>query len=291
MFFSTFLLVGLFQFVYEILNLQLSETLEPFTDPFLDPLPEDGMKPLGWLEGLIALLMVISFIFSYIFLHPLMRVAVSWITIRDLTEKRAVTTGEALKHAWKQGLPALLTHWLAGGMILGGLAVITAFIFIPFALLGMALGDWVIPLLLSVVFVAFLSTPLLIWVTVRLSLVFPVIVEEQTRYFAALKRSWRLTRRSFWRLLTIFLLFGVILVGFTGITGALLHLILVPGVVMGWSFLWAVEMGVALLLAGLTCLMEAVFGVLATVLYFDQRIRREGLDLEQSLRSTPEAVS
>lgn len=285
LFFSVFLLIGLFQFVFELLNLQLTDTLEPMSDPFLDPIPtEAAMEPLGWGEGLLMALMAGSILFTYIFLHPLMRMAVCWITARKLIDDREVTTEEGLKQTWKTAVPALLTHWLVGVMILGGLTVIAALVFLPFSLLGIFTGEWVIALVLSGAVMALLILPLSLWVFIRLSLLFPVMAEERTSYFSAVKRSWRLTRRSFWRLFAFFLFVGIILYGFTGIIGGMLQLLLLGWNTMGWSYLWIGNIVAALVLAGLTCLVEAGLGVLATVLYVDQRIRREGVDLEHAFQ-------
>ncbi|WP_170105253.1 glycerophosphoryl diester phosphodiesterase membrane domain-containing protein [Desmospora activa] len=285
LFFSVFLLIGLFQFVFNLLNLQLSETLEPLSDPFLDPMPADAsLEPFGWGEAVLMALMTGGVLVTYIFLYPLMRVAVSWITVRNLIEEQAVTTGEALKRAWKTATSALLTHWLAGAIVLGGLVVIAALVFLPFSLLGIIAGEWVVTLILSGIVFLLLILPLLLWVLIRLSLLFPVIVEEQTSYFAALKRSWSLTRRSFWRLFAFFLFVGTILFGVTGIMGVVLQLLLMWWASIDWTYLWIGNIIVALVLTGLTCLLEAGLGVLATVLYVDQRIRLEGVDLELAFR-------
>jgi membrane-anchored glycerophosphoryl diester phosphodiesterase (GDPDase) len=290
LFFCTFLIVGLFEFVYYLVHYQISESIEPFSDSLLETTPEEvAMEPITWLDGLRALFVGISFFFSYLFLFPLMRVAVSWITIRKIKQEAAVTTGEGLKQAWHQGLPALLTHWMKCGGMLAGALTVTLILFMPFALLGLFLGEWAVALVLTGIAAALFVTPLAIWVLVRLSLVFPVMVEEQLRYLPALKRSWRLTRGSFWRLFFFYLLLGSILIGFITVAWFFINGIWIYTTTLDWPFLWAVEIAAALGMAGLTCLFDAALGVLATVLYFYQRIRREGLDLEQTFWLVPPA--
>jgi hypothetical protein len=115
----------------------------------------------------------------------------------------------------------------------------------------------------------------------------PALLLENLGVFAALRRSWRLVRRSFWRVFGITLLTGVI----TAIVGQLFTL---PFSVIGGFVGGALGSGdtpgfvgslVQLLIQDIgTILAGAVLypfsaGVVA-LLYLDLRIRREGLDVD-----------
>jgi len=123
----------------------------------------------------------------------------------------------------------------------------------------------------------FAAAWLSIWLSVRFSLATPVIVLERKRPAAALARSWRLVRRSSWRVFGILLLASVIV----AVAGAILQ---IP-----FSFLSAVFGGAAGFSAGTVI---AVIGTIAAgtvtrpisaavtvLLYVDMRMRKEGLDL------------
>ncbi|MDQ0743759.1 hypothetical protein QFZ62_001067 [Clavibacter sp. B3I6] len=132
------------------------------------------------------------------------------------------------------------------------------------------------------------------WVSTRLSLVPSAIVIEQLRPFAAARRSWSLTIGSFWRVLGILLLTGVIVsaaanvvtVPLTLLTSILQTLLFPTGELDFQSFDASVVFYLATQL--LTIVVSVVVGSIgavvtsanAAILYIDLRMRREGLDLE-----------
>jgi hypothetical protein len=113
----------------------------------------------------------------------------------------------------------------------------------------------------------------------------PAVVLERLGPWAAVKRSWRLTRRSFWRLFGIFLLTLIIVIiativvqipfnfmanaagggagifGATATTGEAAVIISAIGGIVGATITRPISAGVTVLL------------------YVDLRMRREGLDL------------
>lgn len=110
------------------------------------------------------------------------------------------------------------------------------------------------------------------------SLVYPVVIVERAGPATAVRRSFALGRRRFWGILGIVILASII----AGIVGQVLSLVFsLPGQLLGDE-------------AGLV--LNAVGGVIAgllttpltagaqTLLYFDGRIRHEGMDLEMAAR-------
>jgi hypothetical protein len=108
---------------------------------------------------------------------------------------------------------------------------------------------------------------------VRLALAPPVVVVEDVRGTKAIGRSWRLTKGSFWRLLGLLILSGLI-----AAVGALIitvptELIALSLGVGGWP--------VSALGSALATVLITPFSMLIIVLfYFDMRIRKEGFDIE-----------
>ncbi|OKJ06160.1 glycerophosphoryl diester phosphodiesterase membrane domain-containing protein [Kitasatospora sp. CB01950] len=185
------------------------------------------------------------------------------------------------KQAWAQTRPRLgrlallaLTHTLI--MI----AVFAAPI-APLVALA-ALGDQPAWLLLAVP--AVLPG---IWVWTKLILATPALVLEKQTVVGALKRSWRLVRGSWWRM------FGTLIV-FELFIGLLAAVLTVPGELVTFfigaspSNLGHVSDGDAAIGIGIMAvcgilaktLTIPLVGTLFALLYVDQRIRREALDLE-----------
>ena len=120
---------------------------------------------------------------------------------------------------------------------------------------------------------------------VRLSLAAPATVLERCGPAGALRRSWELTRRSFWRLFGILLLTGIVV----GLASLILELpFIIIGVVVGGagfgtgstataSVAGIIVGGVGAIVAGAIA-RPVVSGVLV-LLYVDMRMRKEGLDL------------
>ncbi|GLX42140.1 membrane protein [Streptomyces roseochromogenus] len=132
------------------------------------------------------------------------------------------------------------------------------------------------------------SMVLLAWFYVTFVLAPPALVLERGSVTASLKRSAKLVRGSWWRIFGISLLTwllrgitsGIIVMPFAAVA-----LFLTPGgfgslldgsAEMGWSFLIITAIG-SVVAATVTLPMQT--GV-TTLLYVDQRIRREALDLE-----------
>jgi hypothetical protein len=127
---------------------------------------------------------------------------------------------------------------------------------------------------------------LLVWLLIRLCLASPALMLEKQGIVKAMKRSVKLVRGSWWRVLGIQLLTAVlvyivmsiiqipfILVGAAASPDGLRSL---SSGAVGWSFLIITGAGAVI---GSTITLPISAGVTA-LLYIDQRIRREALDLE-----------
>ncbi len=116
----------------------------------------------------------------------------------------------------------------------------------------------------------------------RLSLAFPALTEEDLRGSAALRRSWNLVRGRWWPV------FGALV----------LALLIVFGVQLGFgvAVVGVLQLDNAALVIALTTALNLIAQVLVlpflaatlVVLYYDQRVRKEGLDLELQARTLGE---
>jgi hypothetical protein len=131
---------------------------------------------------------------------------------------------------------------------------------------------------LVVVIAILLLIPLLIYLSVRLLLVVPVIVIESRSGWQAIARSWALTRGFFWRIVGIALL-----------TGLLIFLIAELPVLFVGAFFGVSDGAMDLrMFQGAAVVVAQVGQIIAlpiqwaiyTLFYYDLRVRNEGYDLE-----------
>ncbi|MFJ2189461.1 hypothetical protein ACIOJE_16170 [Kitasatospora sp. NPDC087861] len=198
---------------------------------------------------------------------------------------QSATAGDA----WRDARPRLLqllgltvlTGLMSGGVVLLG--------FSPwyFYSTGSAGASGTAALLFLV---GFLTIPVGLWLWIRFSLAAPALMLEKQGVLTALSRSRRLVRGSWWRI------FGISLLGEV-LTFIVAMVIAIPfrfvGLVLGFSdFNSQVDVNSAadqptamlittaiagIIAATLTIPFRAALGVL---IYVDQRIRREALDIE-----------
>ncbi|MCL1869336.1 MAG: glycerophosphoryl diester phosphodiesterase membrane domain-containing protein [Promicromonosporaceae bacterium] len=118
------------------------------------------------------------------------------------------------------------------------------------------------------------------WVLVRLLLVPPALALENARLGATVRRAWLLTRGSFWRIFGIYLLASVIV-------GVISQVVAVPLGLVG-SAIGAAGGSETTSLVITTIVTSVVGTAISTIflagvvalLYIDQRMRREGLDVQ-----------
>ncbi|MER7704145.1 hypothetical protein ABTX81_14730 [Kitasatospora sp. NPDC097605] len=195
-----------------------------------------------------------------------------------------------LREAWRDARPRLLQVvglTLLTGLILGGLVLLALTPAISYLLAGA--DDEAIAVLLFLGGGA-LALAVYAWVWTQLSLSAPALMLEKQGVIAALSRSRRLVRRSWWRI------FGINLLSIA-ISWVVASVISTPftvvGMVLGWDdFTSQIDAGDTATLPAAMLIAVAIGGVLSStitlpftatigvLLYVDQRIRREALDIE-----------
>jgi len=178
--------------------------------------------------------------------------------------------------AWRAAAPRLPSVLLATLLVLlAGLGPLLALGLI--LLIGLAAGAP--PAAYAIIGVPglFVAVWLGIWFSVRFSLATPVVVLERERAGAALARSWRLVRRSSWRVFGILLLTSIIV----AVAGAILQL---PFSFLSTLFGGATGFSAGTVIAVLGAIAAGtvtrpISAAVTVLLYVDMRMRKEGLDL------------
>jgi hypothetical protein len=173
---------------------------------------------------------------------------------------------------------------LLGLALLSGLAIATVFVLasVPMVVALVAGSTGAVPVLLGIA--GFLvAAGVTVWLWVSWSLAAPAYILEGVSVVGALRRSFRLVRGQWWRV------FGILLLSFL-ITMVLAMILQIPfsigGTVLaatlgakGGSMLPMLAVtAIGTIIA--TTVTEPFRAGVVGLLYFDQRIRREGLDLE-----------
>ncbi|MQS12482.1 hypothetical protein F7Q99_09325 [Streptomyces kaniharaensis] len=193
-----------------------------------------------------------------------------------------------IREAWRDARPrmlqllglTLLTALIVGGVTLLGFA----------PLIGYAVAGAAQPAIIGLlVIVGLLSLPAAVWLWIRLSLAAPALMLEKQGVMTALSRSRRLVRGEWWRIFGItllsqliaFVVSCVIAIPFTTVglvlgLGDLQRQVASGGAGLPMAMLITTAIA-GVISATLTIPFTAGIGVL---LYVDQRIRREALDIE-----------
>uniref|UniRef100_UPI0006EBBBC0 glycerophosphoryl diester phosphodiesterase membrane domain-containing protein n=1 Tax=Streptomyces torulosus TaxID=68276 RepID=UPI0006EBBBC0 len=203
------------------------------------------------------------------------------VTSRAVLGKK-VTTGEA----WRDARPQLLR--------LGGLTLLLPLIAVVVMTVGILPGILLVAGgaegagVVLAVFGGLGGFVLTVWLVIRFSLASPALMLEKQGVRKSLGRSVKLVRGSWWRVLGIQLLAAIIayvvasivVIPFavlgTALDGEGFSGLLTGGTEFGWTYL--VISGVGSII-GSTITFPISAGV-TVLLYIDQRIRREALDLE-----------
>ena len=190
-----------------------------------------------------------------------------------------ITAGQAWRLA-RPRLPALIGATLLIPLTLAGLWAVYAIVLVILAV-AHAPGALIAGL---AVLGAIAGIVLTIWFTTMFRMAAPAVVLERQGPARALARSWRLVRGSFWRVLGITVLAGLIVVVTAGVLQIPFSLVaamagggssMLPGT--GGNVAGILISAVGGVVAG--AVTRPISAGVAVLLYVDLRMRREGLDL------------
>lgn len=199
-----------------------------------------------------------------------------------------ITIRNAYKAAWKRGWRYIGLYFLQGLAVAGAPGVL-----LVLAVTGMTINRTISgaanegsALLGGLTFLLVLVLGIFaVWMLLRLCLAFPACVVEQVGPWNALKRGVRLSDGTRLRILLLYVL-GLVLnqVLAMGVTvPAAFVIALVPGL-QGQAHAETAGTIVLFVIWGAFFVVKAVtkpiYGIALTLFYFDQRIRKEGFDIE-----------
>src|SRR6202165_3246138 len=136
---------------------------------------------------------------------------------------------------------------------------------------------WALSFIYGIAYAALFCPPLGVWILTKLSILFPAVFTEEAPIGTAFTRSWRLTDGAFWRIFAVLVLAWVL--------ARTLETSLAAVFVIGAGIFPNLPLEVRVfLIVGVSSLMiqvvEPLFAIAVTLLYFDLRVRREAFDLE-----------
>ncbi|MGW5392779.1 hypothetical protein [Streptomyces koyangensis] len=223
-----------------------------------------------------------------VLLVSLLGTIVATALLTMVTSRAVLGKPVSLSDAWRDARPQLPR--LAGLTLLLPLIAIgvVAVAMLPGVLLGMVSGSDGAAALLALGALA--GAGVAVWLTIRFSLASAALMLEKQGVVKAMKRSAKLVRGSWWRVfgiqllaqLLVMIVSSVILLPFSRvaavITGESAASALDEMVVtnFGWTYLIITGIGSVI---GAMLTLPIVAGV-TVLLYIDQRIRREALDVE-----------
>jgi hypothetical protein len=265
---GTFIGLGTFFLYFSIYQLESSQGgiyFAPYDTPLSSSHPEEWMSLV--ISGML-------YILSRWFLGPLAGASVVGITRGFLRREAAVSVKQAFRLAVRFGgrtLATMLLKWL--------LIMVAAIVpLVPSLWVGWA-GWWQVASVLLFPG-SLVSLGLLVFFNIRFFLAAPVILEENIAYWGALKRSWGLTRWSFWRTFGLLFLLTLILYVFNMLPSLAQLLLMIPAeMFLPLEWFWMANLVQAFFMSVLTALLAAPIWIMATLVYFERRARKEGLDL------------
>ena len=210
---------------------------------------------------------------------------------------QTTTIRDAYKSVWRRGWRYIWLYLLEGLLI--GAAPLAAYIVLIFLVAGGAAlagsagaggaaGGALFGLVAILVIVALVSY--VVWMALRLSLAFPACVVEQIGAWTAIKRSSNLSYGTKGRIFLLFLLGAVLSwllsMGITLPLTIILSLLLSSGdpqheQAAGLAIIF-ISYGAAF---AVQALVRPVYGIALVLFYYDQRIRKEGFDIEWMMQA------
>lgn len=127
---------------------------------------------------------------------------------------------------------------------------------------------------------AFVAVPLCVWLSLRYSLAIPACIQEGIGTISSLKRSVQLSRESRGRIFLLFLVVGAAWM-------IVLMVFMIPSFAILAKNRGHMALGMTIYTLGISfigsTLMKPIYGVGLTLFYYDERIRKEGYDVEWML--------
>ncbi|MFJ2027492.1 hypothetical protein ACIODW_27290 [Streptomyces sp. NPDC087897] len=190
---------------------------DALTSPSSSSPDASELVPLGIAFGVLMLLGMVVFLLASAVVQ-----AAAPVVLQEAVLGRPISFGTVWSRAWSRVWSVIGTVFLAGLIMIVPIALFTA-AFVGLVIYTATLGDedGVVPLMVTGFVGALLLGPLATWLYVRFSLAPTVVVFEDQRPVAALRRSAQLVRGNWWRV------FGIGLLAYL-LAGAIGYMIQLP---------------------------------------------------------------
>jgi hypothetical protein len=135
---------------------------------------------------------------------------------------------------------------------------------------------------IAAIFAAFL------WISIALAFAMPAAALEELSAFKSLRRSWRLTRSSRGRILVAWIMAvtcALVLEGVAALLAFWIASLAYAGHHAGGYNRQVYLMAIYLLYAAIGALVGPLYPIAVTLLYYDQRSRKEGYDVEKLMEA------
>jgi hypothetical protein len=201
-----------------------------------------------------------------------------------------ITIVSSLKATWKRGWHYVGLLLLQAVIILGAPSALWSVVVMLLAFgaavaaAGSGAAGGALAGALAVLMVLGLAV-YVVWMLLQLGLAFPIAVVEQANIGVALKRAWHLCRGTRWRMLALFALV-------MALSQVASLLVMVPvglliAFVPGLSSPQNAQLATTVLMIGvygmsfvMNALTMPVIAIALVLFYYDQRVRKEGFDIE-----------
>ncbi|MEW1611971.1 MULTISPECIES: hypothetical protein [unclassified Streptomyces] len=256
------------------------------------------LVPLGIAFGVLVIIGTVAFLLA----SAVVQAAVP-VVLQEAVLGRPVHFGTLWKRAWSRVWAMIGTVFLLGLTVLVPMMLLmTSVVAVMVYFLTMGDADDVLPLLWIGLLGTLLLGPVAVWIWVKLSLAPTVLVFEDQRPLAALRRSAQLVRGSWWRVFGI----GLLAFGLASMVGYMIQLpIQALGAIPGSVDLTGTEpsggeiiglLGGLMVLSMISGLVSQLFSsifppLVVGLLYVDLRMRKENLApvlAEAAARTLPE---
>ncbi|MGO1545377.1 MAG: glycerophosphoryl diester phosphodiesterase membrane domain-containing protein [Gulosibacter sp.] len=251
----------------------------------------DEAMILNALPGWLLLSMIPGLILSFIG-SALLQVVIIQVVAKSVLGRKA-RLGETLRMAWSRIWPIL---GYFGLMFVAMLVVSAVFVGIIALAVWMAESSGVVALLIALIVVVPLSlgaVVAMIWITTKLTFTLPAIVLEKMGPIQAIRRSWGLSKRYFWRTFGIIILLQLIVQVMSQVVGSVMGFLMgfisafvapTGGIAEGQEGAFIAFLIVIIVVTVLLSVLVAAIGQVlitgnAAIMYTDLRMRKEGLNI------------
>jgi hypothetical protein len=201
-----------------------------------------------------------------------------------------ITIASAFKAVWKRGWAYVGLYLLLMVILFGAPMAVWMMLILGIGLIGLLAGANVGVLPGALMLLTFVGLAVyFVWMLVRLCLAYPIAVVEKAPVGTALKRAWGLSEGSRWRMVVLFLL-GIAL-SWVGSLVLMVPLILAVAWVPALRGAQNSQLAGTVMLIGMygssfavQALTMPVYAIALVLFYYDQRVRREGFDIELLMR-------